>query len=418
MFKLFWFTLIVLFLRATKIHFFLNTTKFNGFFVPLWLEKQLIMKKTLLFYAILFLLLGSCGRQAQRSSEVEQGKEIKLAYAQNLRMRDCDGYTRVDLLNPWKKGDTLHTYYLINKEGTPPRGKGTVIRTPLQRVVVFTTAHANLLEWLGANRKMAGVADAKYMLIPDVQQRLGKTGGNQGIVDCGDAMNPNVERIVETQADAIWLSPFENSGGYGALDKTGIPIIECADYMETSALGRAEWMRFYGRLVGRDAQADSLFAVVEREYRQLSALAKKSKERKSILPERMTGSVWYLPGGQSTMGRLYRDAHIGYAFANDDHSGSLTLPFETVLDKAGRADIWLMSYNGRMNKNVLKAEFAGYQQLHAWETGQIYGCAVDRKSYFEEVSWRPDWLLRDLLVIFHPSLRPTLGNKLRYYQAI
>lgn len=376
------------------------------------------MKKTLLFYAILFLLLGSCGRQAQRSNEAEQGKEIKLTYAHNLRMRDCGSYTRVDLLNPWKQGDTLHTYYLINKEGVPPRGKGTVIHTPLQRIVVFTTAHANLLEWLGAGRGIAGVADAKYMLIPDVQQRLGKPVTHQGIMDCGEAMNPNVERIVEAQADAVWVSPFEHSGGYGALDKTGIPLIECADYMETSALGRAEWMRFYGRLVGRGDQADSLFAVVEREYWRLSALAKKSKEQKTVLPERKTGSVWYLPGGKSTMGRLYQDAHIGYAFAEDDHSGSLALPFETVLDKAGRADIWLMSFNGQMNKQALKAEFAGYQQLHAWQTGQIYGCAVDRKPYFEEVSWRPDWLLRDLLIIFHPSLRPTLGSQLRYYQAL
>ena len=42
-----------------------------------------------------------------------------------------------------------------------------------------------------------------------------------------------------------------------------IPIIECADYMETSALGRAEWMRFYGLLFGVAPQADSLFAEVD-----------------------------------------------------------------------------------------------------------------------------------------------------------
>lgn len=41
---------------------------------------------------------------------------------------------------------------------------------------------------------------------------------------------------------------FENSGGYGKLDKLHIPIIEAADYMESSPLGRAEWMKFYGML--------------------------------------------------------------------------------------------------------------------------------------------------------------------------
>ena len=71
-------------------------------------------------------------------------------------------------------------------------------------------------------------------------------------------MNPDMERIIDLHPDAILLSPFENSGGYGRIEKLDIPIIECADYMETSALGRAEWMRFYGLLFGVAPQADSL----------------------------------------------------------------------------------------------------------------------------------------------------------------
>ena len=107
-------------------------------------------------------------------------------------------------------------------------------------------------------------------------------GDASWIVDCGDAMNPDIEKIVELDADAILLSPFENSGGYGQLEKLGVPLIECAEYMETSALGRAEWMRFYGLLYGCEAQADSLFAVVEKEYFSLS----RSEERETRFEER------------------------------------------------------------------------------------------------------------------------------------
>lgn len=376
------------------------------------------MYRFLLFVLTALTFLYSCGTQKKDAQQQKDGQEIKFAYAQNIRMTAYEGYTRIVLLDPWKKGKTLHTYYLINKEEVHPKGNGTEIDVPLRRMVVFTTAHANLMEWLQAGNQIAGVADARYMLIPDVQQRLGKKGAKNAIADCGNSMNPNVERIIDLRADAVLVSPFENSGGYGALDKTGIPLIECADYMETSALGRAEWMRFYGRLVGRGQEADSLFRVVERKYRRLSALAKKSKDRKSVIPERKTGSVWYLPGGYSSTGRLYRDGNIGYAFASDRHSGSLALPFETVLDKAGEADVWLMSYNGTMNKRLLLAEFPGYQQFKAFKEGHVYGCAVDKKPYFEEVSWRPDWLLRDLLVIFHPTLQGSLGTQLRYYQLI
>ena len=79
-------------------------------------------------------------------------------------------------------------------------------------------------------------------------------------------------KIIDLHPDAIMLSPFENSGGYGRVEKLNIPIIECADYMETSALGRAEWMRFYGLLFGQAQKADSLFAEVEKNYNELKAL--------------------------------------------------------------------------------------------------------------------------------------------------
>jgi iron complex transport system substrate-binding protein len=65
-------------------------------------------------------------------------------------------------------------------------------------------------------------------------------------------MAPDIERIIALKPEAILLSPFENSGGYGKLDKLHVPIIEAADYMESSPLGRAEWMKFYGMLFGNE----------------------------------------------------------------------------------------------------------------------------------------------------------------------
>ena len=175
------------------------------------------MDRKMLFYTFLILIFCSCGRTSKSTTPSGEGKEITLAYAQNLRMTAFEGYTRVELRDPWKPGKTLHTYYLVGHEGTQPPGDGTVVYVPLERMVVFTTAHANLLEWLGEGQRIAGVADAKYMLIPDVQRRLRLTEAKDAIADCGEAMNPNVERIVDLQSDAVLLSPFENSGGYGVL---------------------------------------------------------------------------------------------------------------------------------------------------------------------------------------------------------
>lgn len=328
-------------------------------------------------------------------------------------MEHKDGYVVVKLLNPWKKRKILKTYYLMPRNAESGNiSDGVRVDVPIQRSVVFTSAHANLLEMLHAETAISGVADLKYMLIPDIQRRAHSKGG---IVNCGDAMKPDVEQIIDLKPEAILLSPFENSGGYGRLEEIGIPVIECADYMEESALGRAEWMKFYGLLFGREREADSLFAVVEKNYQALSEKANQSKITRSVLPDRKVGPVWYLPGGESSVGLLYKDAHGVYAYAKDKHSGSLSMPFETVLDKFGQSDFWILSYRGDFNRAKLLAEFQGYSMLKPCRTGEIYGCKVDSIPYFEEVSWRPDWLLSDLIQLFHPDLHIA---PMRYYHKL
>lgn len=360
------------------------------------------------------LLFVSCGsRHKETIWKNGPGTRAELRYARNITIERANGYTVVRLINPWKQNAILHTYYLVDRDSRVDiPDDGTIVTVPLRRSVVFTTAHASLLEMLHAQKAIAGVADLKYMVIPDIQKR---TRLKDGIADCGNAMQPDVERIIDLHADAILLSPFENSGGYGRLEETGIPIIECADYMERSALGRAEWMKFYGLLYGKKREADSLFSVVEQNYMALSKKARKSKAARSILPDRKVGAVWYLPGGESSVGLLYKDAHGLYAYAKDEHSGSLSMPFETILDKFGQSDFWVLCYNGNFNRKKLLSEYQGYARLKPYQTKEIYGCKVDSTPYFEEVSWRPDWLLSDLIQLFHPDLHIA---PMRYYKKL
>lgn len=342
-------------------------------------------------------------------------------YAKHISVERGNGYTVVRLADPWKEGRTLHRYLLVDHKDSARLSahlpEGTVVYVPIRRAVVFTAAHANLFEMLHAGDVIAGVADPQYMHIPDIQKRLTGSPADvsasaHAICNVGNSMKPDVEKIISMRADAIFLSPFENSGGYGRLEEINIPVIECADYMEQGPLGRAEWMKFYGMLLGRESEADSLFSAVEANYNSLKAKARKAKKTLSVLPDRKTGSVWYIPGGQSSVGLMYNDAGGRYAYSSDNHTGSLPLPFETVLEKMGNADVWLMSYNGIMTRDKLHAEYSGYEALKPYKTGEIYGCPVDVVPYFEEVSWRPDWLLSDLIQIFHPDLRQ---GKLRYY---
>jgi iron complex transport system substrate-binding protein len=371
--------------------------------------------KQLIGFVLVSLLLLSCG--GRTAHFMGSGDSLKFKYATLPSVVEYDGYTVVTLNNPWKAGKELHTYVLVPRDVEVPfhLPKGTVIRTPLERVVVFTTVHSSLMMAFGCIDKIAGVADLKYIKIPWVQQQA-KAGK---IVDCGDGMNPLIEKIIDLHPDAILLSPFENSGGYGKLEEIDIPLFECAEYMEISPLARAEWMRIYGLLFGCQEKADQLFAEVDRNYNNLKKQAQDAGVGRTVLFDKIIGnSVWYVPGGRSTMGQMIQDAGGQYLWADDNHSGSLPLPFESVLVKALDADVWMLRYDGDkpMKLQQLLAEQEGYSQFEAYQTGEVYGCNVRTSLFYEEAPFRPDRLLSDFIQIMHPGIKP--ATPLKYYQKL
>jgi len=386
------------------------------------------MRNNLFLIQLLFIAtvwLSSCGRQS--AAPHDGGDTVAFRYAKRLTVVRHDGYTEVTLVNPWHEGKVLHRYVLVPRDSELPAHMptATVIRTPLQRSIVFTTVHCALLQMLHQERHIAGVADLKYIKIPYVHQMVSRGK----IVDVGDGMSPVIERIIDLQPDAILLSPFENSGGYGRLEDIDIPIVECAEYMEPTPLARAEWMRFYGMLYGCEQQADSLFAVVDSSYHALKNLAKKHQltsdnaalhadNRKSVLLDKVTGSVWYVPGGRSTIGQMIVDAGGSYVWSDDEHSGSVSLPFETVLEKAGDNRFWLFRFSSDhlISYSELLSEHRGYNQFRAFRERNVYGCNVEKSLFYEESPFRPDWLLTDFIHILHPDI-PNLPP-LRYYEKL
>lgn len=360
------------------------------------------MSQRNILFVLLFLMLplfGGCGWR-EKATAPSDGSFAK--YAHLIQCVDSQGSKVYAVMDPWQRGHVLQKL-------SP--------RAPYRRVVVFTTSHCQLLEYLGLADRIVGVCDAQYILVGDIRRRLALPDGAKGkIADCGSSMSPDLERIVTLRPDAIILSPYEGMS-LGRLERLGIPIILAADYMETSALGRAEWMRYYGRLLGAGQRADSLFHVVDSTYQQLRAYAAKLTVGRSILTERKTGATWYTPGGESSIGVLIKDANGRYAFSGDRHSGSLPLSAEQIVARAGQSDVWAFKINGArmMSKAELLGEYHGYKALKAFRTGEIYECNCSRVPYFEEVSWRPDFLLRELIQLLHPGV--DLGG-LRYYKKL
>jgi len=362
---------------------------------------------------IFALSLLSCGGSSDQQGG---GDKVPFKYASLISITEYDGYAVVTIGNPWEDGKALHTYVLVPRDKQLPfhLPKGTVIRTPLQKAVVFTTVHCSLLMDLGCRDKIAGVADLKYIKIPWIQKQVRKGR----ISDCGDGMSPVIEKIIDLHPDAILLSPFENSGGYGKLEDLDIPLVECAEYMEVSPLARAEWMRFYGMLFGAGDKADALFHNVDSSYVALKQQAAQAGKGRSVIVDKVVGSVWYMPGGRSTIGQMLQDAGAQYPWATDKQSGSLSLPFETVLERGGESDVWMLRYSSDHDwdyKELLSGHH-GYSQLKAVRQHEVYGCNVEQSHFYEDTPFHPDRLLCDFLQILHPDI---IGlPPLRYYKKI
>lgn len=405
------------------------------------------MKKLyiLLCGATAALLIAACQGGKTAAADAEAGDTLEMKYAKLLTIVKhgdveetsdaAEGidyqYTEAIIANPWKAGTMLHRYILIPKgeEGdktvamlakrrsTGARCTTDTMRTPVESNLVFTAPHCQLLTELGCQNAITGVCDKDYINIPDIKSRAQADAKvAHPIMDCGSSMQPDIERIIALHPEALLISPFENSGGYGKLDKLRIPVIETADYMEISPLGRAEWIKLYGLLLG-SSKADSLFSAIEKEYLQLKAEAAKLPLGLSILTERKTGNVWYVPGGKSTMGILLRDAHARYIFADDTHSGSLSMSPEQIIAKGNQVDVWAFKYFGgnALTKQDLLAEYQGYQALKAFQTGTVYETDTSCEPYFELTSFHPEILLREFIILSHPEAGDKFG-KLRFYK--
>lgn len=359
------------------------------------------MKKILILLIASVLLLPAC-RRGETANLPSQGDTLDIRYAENLQIIAYPDYYAAVLRNPWDTLQTLHTYFLAPEGILLPDSlaeSATVVCIPLRKAVVTTSVHCALIDELGKAQSIAGVCDSKYIDVPSIAAGL-----HSGVVkDLGNSMDPDIEQLIMLRPDAMLLSSFENDT-HGRLAQTGIPLIECADYMETSPLGRAEWMRFYGLLFGCAEKADSTFGEVERAYKELAARAE-GLPKPTLLAE-LKSSAWYVAGGKSTMGQLYADAGADYLFDYLDNSGSVPLSFEAVFDKAHDADVWIFKYYAEepMTYEKLRRDVPAYAGFKAFRERKMWGCNTLVTPFYEETPFHPERLLDDLTKIFHPEL--------------
>lgn len=370
-------------------------------------------------YGILLLTVTIILTACQTDNKVGKGeeKEIPMKYATMISLKEGDGYISAEFSNPWDSTKILHRYVLVPKDKEVPANlpEGDLIRTPLTNVLCYVSVHVSLFNELGVLDAVKAVGDGEYMYIDKLQNDI-KSGK---VIDCGKSKAIDIEKIIDVAPEAVIISAMEDNNSYSKLFNVGIPVIECCDYMETGPLQRAEWMRFYGLLMGKGEKADKIFSEIDIKYNELKDKVKDIKHKPTVLDGKKLNSSWYVAGIESTIGKMITDAGGNYIFMDETSNGSVPYSPELVLDRGIDADIWMLKYykDGTLTYQDLKNDWNGYEKLKAFRTRNTYVVNLSSSTFYMDTPFHPERLLKEYVHMLHPEV---LDNNYEptYYQRV
>ena len=229
-------------------------------------------------------------------------------------------------------------------------------------------------------------------------EKIRELGKNEGI---------NTEVLLEINPDLVVGYGVDGvNKTFETISKSGISVIYNGDWVESSALAKAEWIKFFGALYNKEKEADSIFNIIEKNYMQAKQIASQATLRPTILSGALHKDVWYLPNGSSAEAQFLKDANVNYLWSETTGKGSLALSFETVYEKAKTADIWLSpSYYKSLDQLI--ASNAHYSNFGAFQNKKVYSFSNTTGKtggvlYYELGTARPDLVFKR----YHQNLPP------------
>ncbi|MBV7330438.1 ABC transporter substrate-binding protein [Chloroflexi bacterium TSY] len=334
-----------------------------------------------------------------------------LSYGKGLTVEYFNHYKVVTVLNPWRGAEETFQYILVQC-GTPaPDGydASQIIEVPINRFVTLSTTILPGLDEMELLDRLVGVEEFDYVNTPTVRQLI--DDGTLAEVSDGGVLN--VELVLEQEPDLVMTFAYGSPewDAHPKLLEAGLLTAIMADYMETSPLGRAEWMKFTALFFNTEAQAEAAFQQKVERYEELASLASNVTDKPTVLTGINRGDSWRVSGGQSYFARFLLDAGADYLWADDDSIGSIPLDFEVVFDRAAEADFWAPNTGRWRTLEDVATDDARYAELAAFQNGTIINnnASVNEfggNDYFEAGVANPDLVLADLLSIFHPDLLP------------
>lgn len=359
-------------------------------------------------FLLFFGSFSGCNQEASlQKAEVET---LPLTYARGFIISRGKDFWEIEVTQPWTGSDQTFRYLVLEENAEKPTGEfSAVIQLPVEKIILTSTTQIPHLDLLKSTEKLIGFPQVDLISSSKAWEQI-----NSGkVTDLGSGPSANTEMVIDLEPDLVMISTLGEDIRYiDLLAQAGVPALINGEYVEQHPLGRAEWLKFTGVILGKYEESVSAFETIEKEYLKAEKLVENLQDsvKPTVLSGVMYQDIWYAPASDSWGAQILENAGGQYIFRNQTGTGSLQLNYEFVLENALETDFWIGSADFADLESMGNAD-PRYQAFQPFKTGKVFTYTLKTGpkgglEYFELGYMRPDLILKDLIKILHPNLLP------------
>lgn len=366
-----------------------------------------------------FIFFISCQSDIKNEKDkAESSSLVQIQSAEYFKIEDFENYRKLTIYK--KNGNVADTYFLVDKENKIPKEitEKNIIRTPVTDVVCLSTTHIAFVDILDETDKIKAVSGSQYIFNQDLRKKI----NSAKIKDVGYENSLDFEVLLNLKPDVVTVYDINGtiSPVINKLKKFNIPVIQINEYIESSPLGQAEWLKFFAEIFNKRASANDQFDKIYQTYSELKKMTDTIVYKPTVLVNMPWKGTWHMPGGKSNIAQLIEDAGGNFLWKESEEIHNIPLNIEDVYLLASHADIWLNPGQANSLKDIEQTDYR-LSKFTAVKSGNIYNRnnrlnEFGGNDYMESGIVRPDLILKDLIRILHPDLLP--DHKFYYYKKL
>lgn len=339
-------------------------------------------RKWLLLLLLVLLTLSGCAAQGAETAQAAELSWDTMAFDHSMELLYAEQFT-VDYNDGGYQKITIggtDTYLVIPEGGEVPAympERITVLRQPLDCVYLVATSAMDLFRHLDAVDavRLSGT-DAWY--IPEAKQAM----EDGTMLYAGKYSAPDYERIVSEGCDLAVESTmiYHTPEVKEQLERFGIPVLVERSSYESHPLGRMEWIKLYGALLGKQQQAQAFF---DQQLDLLAPILEQENTGKTVAFFYITsnGAVNIRKSGDyiAKCIQLAGGVYLPQGLTEENALSTMTVQMETFYQQARDADVLiynstidaeLQSMEQLLEKSPLLKDFKAVREGNVWCVGK------------------------------------------------